>query len=566
MSDEEHDDIINEREHDALLQDIKHLDKPLKRKKTTSSTKPAKKKAIVEKKGVLDDLVGAISSTRNVSELKTHLEDTDEKTKRRRQTLDKPLHRQARERVEAGFVYKEAKKELRGWDPIVHENRAAEQLFFPLNDPNTFFGTTTTEKARTFTPRTDFEKKLFEALGKNVNASVENEETEAERELLDAMNLKEAKKRTSKLQRMRSLMSYTASKNARESKIKSKKYHRVKKREERKRLIKEIEDLLVKDPEAAKLKLGELDKDRAYERATLKHRGTGKWSVQLRQYASKNPGMQRLITEHLKLGRELKGKHGLDRSIRDSDDSEEETNKPLTRAEILELAADQAQRELDAEEKLRDSKIKKASEDPKLKDKLQAIRRKPVEKEISTIKLADVDLLLADGDSGEEDNDGFLAQAFNADDVVGEFDHEKNKVEEDSKPKDIDNRLFGWGSWTGHGISDEKQTEKMNRFIKKAKVVTRKDQGKKGLIIREELAYEGIEKLQPRDVPFPFTAVKDFEAITRQPIGKDWNTNMAHRSLVKRTVNTKAGRIIRPMQKHDELRKTTEEIFDKDDY
>lgn len=56
-----------------------------------------------------------------------------------------------------------------------------------------------------------------------------------------------------------------------------------------------------------------------------------------------------------------------------------------------------------------------------------------------------------------------MAQAFNADDVVGEFDDEKSKLEEDSKPKDIDNRLFGWGGWTGHGISDEKQMEKKKR-------------------------------------------------------------------------------------------------------
>lgn len=56
-----------------------------------------------------------------------------------------------------------------------------------------------------------------------------------------------------------------------------------------------------------------------------------------------------------------------------------------------------------------------------------------------------------------------MAQAFNADDVVGEFASEKEKLEEESKPKFIDNRLFGWGSWTGPGISDEKQMKKKER-------------------------------------------------------------------------------------------------------
>lgn len=116
-------------------------------------------------------------------------------------------------------------------------------------------------------------------------------------------------------------------------------FHRVRKREQRKKLIKEIEDLLAKDPEAAKEKLKELDRDRAFERATLKHRGTGKWSVQLRQYAAKNPGMQKLVTEHLNLGRELKARHGLEKVLdRDSSDEKEEpTEKPLTKSEMLEV-------------------------------------------------------------------------------------------------------------------------------------------------------------------------------------------------------------------------------------
>lgn len=74
-----------------------------------------------------------------------------------------------------------------------------------------------------------------------------------------------------------------------------------------------------------------------------------------------------------------------------------------------------------------------------------------------------------------------------------------------------------------------------------------------------------MTKLQPKDVPFPFTAVKDFEAIIRQPIGKEWNTHLAHKNLTRKAINTKAGRIIKPMDKNDELRKTTEDIFDVDE-
>jgi hypothetical protein len=62
MSDEES-NVINEREHDAMLNEIRNLDRPSKRKSTTT-VKPVKKKVAFNKASVLDDLVGEITSTR----------------------------------------------------------------------------------------------------------------------------------------------------------------------------------------------------------------------------------------------------------------------------------------------------------------------------------------------------------------------------------------------------------------------------------------------------------------------------------------------------------------------
>jgi U3 small nucleolar RNA-associated protein 14 len=179
------------------------------------------------------------------------------------------------------------------------------------------------------------------------------------------------------------------------------------------------------------------------------------------------------------------------------------------------------------------------------------------------------------------DHDGFLAQAFDADDVIGEFVDEKQKLEEEAGPQIIDDRLFGWGSWTGPGIDEEKQAKKKERyhlinlstlislffrFLKKTAPKDRADKGKSGVIIRSEETDERLAQFQPKDVPFPFTAVKDFEAVIRQPLGRDWNTNIAHKNLIKKAVNTKAGRIIRPIDKEEGLHKSAEAIFaDKDD-
>lgn len=83
-------------------------------------------------------------------------------------------------------------------------------------------------------------------------------------------------------------------------------YHRIKKREERRKLLKEIEQLIVKDPEQAKEKFKKIEKDRTFERATLKHRSGNRWSRQIEKFASRNPELRKLVEEHFRLGRELK--------------------------------------------------------------------------------------------------------------------------------------------------------------------------------------------------------------------------------------------------------------------
>lgn len=87
-------------------------------------------------------------------------------------------------------------------------------------------------------------------------------------------------------------------------------------------MIKETEELLLRDPEAAKEKLKELEKDRAFERATLKHRGISKFNKTMKQFAAKNPEMRKLMDEHIRYGRELKSRHNLE-DMSDSDEGED---------------------------------------------------------------------------------------------------------------------------------------------------------------------------------------------------------------------------------------------------
>lgn len=116
-----------------------------------------------------------------------------------------------------------------------------------------------------FQPRTELERQMAEVLGKSKN-NLKNDDmyTEAEKEIIKAMSLKEARAKCQELQNTRRLMSYQEAKFRRQAKIKSKQYHRIKKRAERRNQIKKFEELLVKDPEAAKEMLIKLQTDRAY--------------------------------------------------------------------------------------------------------------------------------------------------------------------------------------------------------------------------------------------------------------------------------------------------------------
>lgn len=58
-------------------------------------------------------------------------------------------------------------------------------------------------------------------------------------------------------------------------------FHQIQRRARVKEQLKEFEELQKKDPEAALRKLEELERTRAEERVTLRHRSTGQWAKNL---------------------------------------------------------------------------------------------------------------------------------------------------------------------------------------------------------------------------------------------------------------------------------------------
>ena len=141
---------------------------------------------------------------------------------------------------------------------------------------------------------------------------------------MNKLSVEEVAQRRGELRKMRDLIFRAEIKARRVKKIKSKTYRRIH-RKEQERLgekINEGEDI---DDEERKLKQ---DLDRARERATLRHKHTGKWARQMRNKEGLDEDGRREIEEMLsrgeKLRRRIKGVESGESEGDDEDDSDED--------------------------------------------------------------------------------------------------------------------------------------------------------------------------------------------------------------------------------------------------
>ncbi|CAI5439188.1 unnamed protein product [Caenorhabditis angaria] len=524
---------------------------------------------------------------------------------------------EARKRIEGEIAFKDLKKEVTGnWTELVQSNRVADQLIFPLVKP---------------------EGLLWG------NEKSEPKLTEKEQAIMKATDIKMAKERLGQMQRMRAIVGIQEAKNRYLKKIKSKGYHRILKREKRKQLLKEFDEMVARNPEKAHEKLEELDLQRVMERGSLKHRGQNqKFKQMLEKHASRNPEVKKLLEEHLRLGRELKSKVAETQENSDSENEEAEVEgkKKLGIHEILKDAAkaaakdssdDQISSLFNVDDFLEDTKLQKLTlaqmrakkrleneqfkkktteteespmfEEEKAWDKEKGSKKKlkkrkgtmtkksyvkedydtnhPLtyeekvkiaveaagvnadEQRMAEIEIdprkflelnaADLTQVSSDFvekmDQFEEETANVINEAFKDDDVVGEFEKTKEDQKEREKVKDIDLNLAGWGSWTGPGTTENKRRK---NFMVKAKEKKRKDGEKNGIIIKDNIgAMDGIGKIQPRSLPFPYSRVEDYEAVLKQPLGLEWNMEKMRDELCKPAIVVESGRAIRPINKKE---------------
>ncbi|RID75567.1 hypothetical protein BRARA_B02606 [Brassica rapa] len=146
-----------------------------------------------------------------------------------------------------------------------------------------------------------------------------------------------------------------------------------------------------------------------------------------------------------------------------------------------------------------------------------------------------------------------INRAFAGDDVLDEFEKDKEEVLNQEVPKPEKPVLVpGWGDWTNiqkkRGIS--KQMVQKHEAEKKEweqGLKTRKDARLKHVIISEKVDKKA-EKLHTTTLPFPFTSKEVFEHSMRMPIGPEFNPSTIVGELNRPEVVKKTGVIIKPVK------------------
>ncbi|KAI0368900.1 Utp14-domain-containing protein [Pilatotrama ljubarskyi] len=271
----------------------------------------------------LDDLLAPLEGqSSNLVSLKKSakvLASTSGKVK----TLSAPLPQRTAEKLDREAAYEQTKEEVDKWKATMQRIKEAEHLSFPLQaEPKS--RTSNLELAAKFKPTTELESAVDRLLKSAKMREDEIAQTESLK--MNHLSVEEVAARRAELAKMRDLMFRAEAKAKRVAKIKSKTYRRLKKKE-RARLAAKLgedddEDM---DDEEARMKR---EVERARERATLRHKNTGKWAKAMRSRGELDEDQRRDINEMLdrseKLRRKIRGEGDSGDEESDEDESDEE--------------------------------------------------------------------------------------------------------------------------------------------------------------------------------------------------------------------------------------------------
>lgn len=198
--------------------------------------------------------------------------------------LQAPISGVKQQRMERKANYEKNKQNTSKWLNQVKRNRESEYVDFTVEENRTK-GATLASMASEFTPKDDLERLIEQALIKD-GIATEKDIMEKEKQELLELDPEEMKQRIRQMQKLKTLLFRQELKNKRLSKIKSKLYHKIKRKAKDKDEGKLLEELELIDPEAAREYREKIEEKRVEERISLRHGTTSKFAKNLKRYGT----------------------------------------------------------------------------------------------------------------------------------------------------------------------------------------------------------------------------------------------------------------------------------------
>ncbi|KAG2144709.1 Utp14 protein-domain-containing protein [Suillus bovinus] len=294
----------------------------------------------------LDDLLAPLASSSALTTLKNSIKvltSTSNKTK----TLSAPLPQRAQERLDREAAYEQTKEEVDKWSATMKRIKQAEHLSFPLQaQPEG--RVSNLELAAKFKPSNELESAVDNLLK---SAQLRDQDIAGIEALKMAhLSVEEVAARRAELRMMRELAFRADKKAKRIAKIKSKTYRRIRKKQRERLGGEEGNDDVDVEDAGAQLKA---EVERAKERATLRHKTTGKWAKAMQGRGELDVDQRQAIGEMLergeKLRRRIQGEMSGDESEENESDDEEQDVETIKQGAFEELSMLKASEVLSAD-------------------------------------------------------------------------------------------------------------------------------------------------------------------------------------------------------------------------
>ena len=515
-----------------------------------------------------------------------------------------------------------AKKNLRKWNFFVRRLNEAENVQFPLRSDEKDI--TLHSMASISAPvhaETSLERKLNEIYERS---GIYAEEPRSEQGYIPLKKVERANDEQTAndldpdayvttpniLAKLKAAMSYDVKKRQRANKIKSKQYHRMQRKEEDKAREAMIKKMYEIDPKAAALRQKQhLEKQRAYERATMRHKNTSKYIKHIKRAAMWDSEKREALDKQHEIYQKNTAKDSL--ALQEDSASDQEategaledalTSNPLpqdfinkSREGLQQMSFMQRKRKNSVDEDdatpeesgaiSEDSNAISGDDEPegprtaitrsagrfraeKAGDQQVAVRIPHVtnayEKVDASVDVADPEppvksAMYPTVEEQRKEQEALIQQAFADEEILENLIKEKEAaIEKEAKPVDTNQALPGWNEWGGAAEEDSSlnktQKARMARLEAKRKIELdalrqkRRDNSLQHVFINESAEAYVNPKFVAKKVPYPYSSQEQYEESVRLPLGKEWNAATVVEKLTTPPVRTKKGKIIEPL-------------------